>query len=91
MLLLDEPRSALDPVTRQIEDLMKELKNHFTIAIVTHDLAQAKRVADKTGFLYADTSGGARTGYLVEFGGSNQIFNQPKENRRPYVNVVRST
>ncbi len=80
VLLLDEPCSALDPVaTRQIEDLMKELKKRFTIAIVTHNLAQAKRVADKTGFLYVDTSDGARTGYLVEFGESNQIFNQPKE------------
>src|SRR5450755_2615687 len=80
VLLLDEPCSALDPVaTRQIEDLMKELKKRFTIAIVTHNLAQAKRVADKTGFLYVDTSEGARTGSLVEFGVSNQIFNQPKE------------
>jgi phosphate transport system ATP-binding protein len=80
VLLLDEPCSALDPVaTRLIEDLMKELKKRFTIAIVTHNLAQAKRVADKTGFLYVDTSGGARTGYLVEFGDSKQIFNQPKE------------
>jgi len=51
LLLMDEPCSALDPVsTRQIEDLMKELKKRFTIAIVTHNLAQAKRVADKTGF-----------------------------------------
>jgi phosphate transport system ATP-binding protein len=80
LLLMDEPCSALDPVaTRQIEDLMKELKKRFTIAIVTHNLAQAKRVADKTGFLYVDTSDGARTGYLVEFGDSKQIFNEPKE------------
>jgi phosphate transport system ATP-binding protein len=80
LLLMDEPCSALDPVsTRQIEDLMRELKKRFTIAIVTHNLAQAKRVADKTGFLYVDTSDGARTGYLVEFGDSDQIFNEPKE------------
>jgi phosphate transport system ATP-binding protein len=80
LLLMDEPCSALDPVaTRQIEDLMKELKKRFTIAIVTHNLAQAKRVSDKTGFLYVDTSDGARTGYLVEFGDSKQIFNEPKE------------
>jgi phosphate transport system ATP-binding protein len=46
---------------------------------VTHNLAQAKRVADKTGFLYVDTSDGARTGYLVEFGDSKQIFDEPKE------------
>jgi len=80
VLLMDEPCSALDPVsTRQIEDLMKELKKRFTIAIVTHNLAQAKRVADKTGFLYVDTTDGARTGYLVEFGDSSQIFDNPKE------------
>ena len=77
---MDEPCSALDPVsTRQIEDLMKELKKRFTIAIVTHNLAQAKRVADKTGFWYVDTTDGARTGYLVEFGDSSQIFDNPKE------------
>ena len=80
VLLMDEPCSALDPVsTRQIEDLMKELKKRFTIAIVTHNLAQAKRVADKTGFWYVDTTDGARTGYLVEFGDSSQIFDNPKE------------
>jgi phosphate transport system ATP-binding protein len=80
LLLMDEPCSALDPVsTRQIEDLMRELKKRFTIAIVTHNLAQAKRVADKTGFLYVDTSDGARTGYLVEFGDSKQMFDEPKE------------
>src|ERR1035438_8754077 len=80
VLLMDEPCSALDPVaTRQIEDLMKELKSRFTIAIVTHNLQQAQRVSDKTGFLYVDTAEGARTGYLVEFGDSNQIFRDPKE------------
>ena len=47
---------------------MLELKENYTIAIVTHNLQQAKRVADKTGFLYVDTSEGSRTGYLVEFG-----------------------
>jgi len=77
---MDDPCSALDPVsTRQIEDLMKELKKRFTIAIVTHNLAQAERVADKTGFWYVDTTDGARTGYLVEFGDSGQIFDNPKE------------
>jgi len=80
VLLLDEPCSALDPVaTRQIEELMKELKTRFTIAIVTHNLQQAQRVSDKTGFLYVDTSEGGRTGYLVEFGDSDQIFHDPKE------------
>ena len=80
VLLMDEPCSALDPIaTRKIEELMLELKKRFTIAIVTHNLQQAQRVADKTGFLYVDTTQGGRTGYLVEFGDSKQIFENPKE------------
>jgi phosphate transport system ATP-binding protein len=80
VLLMDEPCSALDPIaTRRIEDLMRELKAHYTIAIVTHNLQQAQRVADKTAFLYVDTSAGGRTGYLVEYGDSHQIFNNPRE------------
>jgi phosphate transport system ATP-binding protein len=80
VLLMDEPCSALDPVaTRKVEDLMLELKKKYTIAIVTHNLQQAKRVADNTGFLYVDTSQGGRTGYLVEFGDTRQIFEAPKE------------
>jgi phosphate transport system ATP-binding protein len=58
---------------------MLELKQRYTIAIVTHNLQQAQRVADKTGFLYVDTSGGGRTGYLVEFGDSQQMFHAPRE------------
>jgi phosphate transport system ATP-binding protein len=80
VLLMDEPCSALDPIaTRKIEDLMLELKRKYTIAIVTHNLQQARRVADKTGFLYVDTSQGGRTGYLVEFGDTQQIFESPRE------------
>ena len=80
VLLMDEPCSALDPIaTRKIEELMLELKKRYTIAIVTHNLQQAQRVADKTGFLYVDTTQGGRTGYLVEFGESMQIFRAPKE------------
>ena len=80
VLLMDEPCSALDPIaTRKIEDLMHELKKRYTIAIVTHNLHQASRVSDKTGFLYVDTSQGGRTGYLVEFGDTQQIFEDPKE------------
>ena len=80
VLLMDEPCSALDPIaTRRIEELMLELKERYTIAIVTHNLQQAQRVADKTGFLYVDTTQGGRTGYLVEFGDSKQIFDDPKE------------
>jgi phosphate transport system ATP-binding protein len=78
VLLMDEPCSALDPIaTRKIEELMRELQQRFTIAIVTHNLQQAKRVADYTGFLYVDTTQGGRTGYLVEFGQSSQIFEDP--------------
>jgi phosphate transport system ATP-binding protein len=80
VLLMDEPCSALDPIaTRKIEELMTELKTRYTIAIVTHNLQQAARVADKTGFLYVDTTEGGRTGYLVEFGDTPQIFKSPKE------------
>src|SRR6201981_1322243 len=80
VLLMDEPCSALDPIaTRKIEELMTQLKKRYTIAIVTHNLQQAQRVADKTGFLYVDTSEGGRTGYLVEFGRSQQIFGDPRE------------
>jgi phosphate transport system ATP-binding protein len=88
VLLMDEPCSALDPLaTRKIEDLMHELKQKFTIALVTHNLQQAKRVADKTGFLYVDTTKGGRTGYLVEFGDTKQIFENPKE--KPTQDYIR--
>ena len=80
VLLMDEPCSALDPIaTRRIEDLMAELKKKYTIAIVTHNLQQAKRVADMTAFLYVDTSAGGRTGYMVEYGPTNEIFENPRE------------
>jgi phosphate transport system ATP-binding protein len=80
VLLMDEPCSALDPIaTLKIEELMKELKKKYTIAIVTHNLQQAKRVADHTAFLYVDKSEGGRTGYLVEHGATSEIFNNPRE------------
>ena len=80
VLLMDEPCSAIDPVaTRKIEELMRELKKKYTIAIVTHNLQQAKRVADKTAFLYVDTGEGERTGYLVEYGDTAELFEHPKE------------
>ena len=63
VLLMDEPCSALDPIaTRRIEELMQELKQKYTIAIVTHNLQQAMRVADKTAFMYVDTSRGGAHG-----------------------------
>ncbi len=80
VLLMDEPCSALDPIaTLKIEDMMQGLKKKYTIAIVTHNLQQAKRVADSTAFLYVDTKQGGRTGYLVEFGSTKDIFNNPNE------------
>jgi phosphate transport system ATP-binding protein len=79
ILLMDEPCSALDPIaTRKIEELMRELRQKFTIAIVTHNLQQAQRVADYTGFLYVDTTQGGRTGYLVEFNESKHLFDDPQ-------------
>jgi phosphate transport system ATP-binding protein len=80
VLLMDEPCSALDPIaTRKIEDLMQELKKRFTIAIVTHNLQQASRVADKTAFLYVDTTQGGRTGYLVEYRNTQELFENPEQ------------
>ena len=77
---MDEPCSALDPVaTRKIEELMQELKKRFTIATVTHNLQQAKRVADRTAFFYVDTTQGGRTGYLVEYEDTEKLFNDPRE------------
>jgi phosphate transport system ATP-binding protein len=79
ILLMDEPCSALDPIaTRRIEELMLELKRHFTIVIVTHNMDQARRVADKTAFFYVDTRQG-RTGFLVEYGDTAEIFDHPRE------------
>jgi phosphate transport system ATP-binding protein len=80
VLLMDEPCSALDPVaTRRVEELMIELKEKYTIALVTHNMQQAMRVADKTAFFGVDISQGGRTGYLVELGDTQQIFEDPRE------------
>jgi len=79
VLLMDEPCSALDPIaTRAIEELMVELKEKYTIAIVTHNMQQATRVADKTAFMFVDTSAGGRTGYLIELGDTQQMFENPE-------------
>ena len=76
---MDEPCSALDPIaTGKIEDLMRELKQRFTIVIVTHNMDQARRVADMTAFYYVDTSNG-RTGFLVEYGETAEVFDNPRE------------
>jgi phosphate transport system ATP-binding protein len=80
VLLMDEPCSALDPIaTRQVEELMLQLKECFTVALVTHNMQQATRVADTTAFFSVDISGGGRTGYLVEMGPTRQIFEAPRE------------
>jgi phosphate transport system ATP-binding protein len=85
VLLLDEPASALDPIaTASIEDLMHTLKQRFTIVIVTHNMQQAARVADRTAFFSLDT--GERVGTLVEYGETETIFRNPADTRtRDYV------
>jgi len=80
VLLMDEPCSALDPIaTRQVEELMLELKANYTVALVTHNMQQATRVADTTAFFSVDISRGGRTGYLVEMGPTRQIFEDPQQ------------
>ncbi len=74
VLLMDEPCSALDPqATARIEELMRELKNNYTIIIVTHNMQQAARVSDDTGFMLL--------GELIEFGKTEAIFTAPKDKR----------
>ncbi|MEZ5063266.1 MAG: phosphate ABC transporter ATP-binding protein PstB [bacterium] len=74
VILLDEPASALDPVsTAAIEDLLFELKKRYTIVIVTHNMQQAARVSDFTAFL--------ESGKLVEFGETDQVFTRPRQKR----------
>ncbi len=78
-LLMDEPCSALDPIaTYKIEELLAELKQRYTIVIVTHNMQQASRVSDYTGFLLADES---RTGRLIEFSPTAQLFTNPQDRR----------
>ena len=79
VLLMDEPASALDPIsTMKIEELMRDLKKTYTIVIVTHNMQQAARCSDYTGFMLA---GEATPGELVEFGDSSSIFTTPKDPR----------
>ncbi len=84
VILMDEPCSALDPIaTTRIEDLMHDLRKEYTIVIVTHNMQQAARVADRTAFFtaLADEGTGDRTGVLVEFGKTTQIFEHPNDQR----------
>ena len=79
LLLMDEPTSALDPIsTSKIEDLIHELKNDYTIVIVTHNMQQAARVSDKTGYFYL--------GELIEYDNTRKIFTNPeKESTQNYI------
>ena len=72
IILMDEPCSALDPIaTAKIENLILELKEHFTVVIVTHSMSQAQRVSDYTAFMFL--------GRLIEFGKTEKIFDRPEK------------
>jgi phosphate transport system ATP-binding protein len=78
VLLLDEPCSALDPIsTAKIEELIAELKSDYTVVIVTHNMQQAARCSDRTGFFNIEGTG--KPGQLVEFDDTQRIFNNPTE------------
>jgi phosphate transport system ATP-binding protein len=82
VILLDEPASALDPIsTQSIEDLMHDLKRDYTLVIVTHNMQQAARVADMTAFFSLDVTDGNRTGVLVEYADTPTIFTHPGDKR----------
>jgi phosphate transport system ATP-binding protein len=84
VILMDEPCSALDPIaTARIEDLMRDIKERYTIVIVTHNMQQAARVSDRTAFFTTELSekGDRRTGVLVEFDRTEQIFSTPADER----------
>ena len=74
VILMDEPTSALDPIsTLKIEELIKELKQNYTIIIVTHNMQQAARISDKTVFML--------NGEIIEFSKTDQLFSNPKDKR----------
>jgi phosphate transport system ATP-binding protein len=84
VILMDEPCSALDPIaTSRIEDLMQEIKQDFTIIIVTHNMQQAARVSDRTAFFTTEinTESDRRTGVLVEFDSTQKMFSAPSDGR----------
>ena len=89
VVLMDEPCSALDPIaTGAIEDLMRDIKQRYTIVIVTHNMQQAARVSDRTAFfsVLRNEESDTRTGVLVEYGRTQQIFEDPHDDRtRAYV------
>jgi phosphate transport system ATP-binding protein len=77
VLLMDEPASALDPIsTARVEELIEELRQNYTIVTVTHNMQQAARISDQTAFFTVDED---RAGYLVEVGDTTEIFTNPRE------------
>ncbi|MBW4618791.1 MAG: phosphate ABC transporter ATP-binding protein [Cyanosarcina radialis HA8281-LM2] len=88
VILMDEPCSALDPIsTLRIEELIDELKQQYTVIVVTHNMQQASRISDFTAFFSVGVNEkGSNSGYLVEFDSTEAIFNNPKEElTRDYV------
>ena len=89
VVLMDEPASALDPIaTGAIEDLMKEIKERYTIVIVTHNMQQATRVSDRTAFysVLVNPESDTRTGTLVEYAPTDRLFGDPQDDRtKAYV------
>jgi phosphate transport system ATP-binding protein len=88
IILMDEPCSALDPIsTLKVEELMQQLKEEYTMIIVTHNMQQASRVSDRTAFFNAEaTDAGGKVGYLVEYDSTQKIFSNPEqEYTRDYV------
>jgi len=82
VLLLDEPASALDPIaTQKIEELMRDLREEYTLVIVTHNMQQAARVADRTAFFSLDVDESGRSGVLVEYDETTKIFTAPADKR----------
>ena len=84
VILMDEPCSALDPIsTGKIEDLMLELRQNYSIVIVTHNMQQAARVSDMTAFFTVELDAGEknRTGRVVEFDDTEKIFTNPSDQR----------
>ena len=82
VLLLDEPASALDPIaTQKIEELMHDLKEQYTLVIVTHNMQQAARVADRTAFFSLEVDGRDHSGVLVEYDETTKIFTAPSDKR----------
>jgi phosphate transport system ATP-binding protein len=83
VVLMDEPCSALDPIaTARIEELMRQLKDRFTIVIVTHNMQQAARVSDRTAFFTTEAAAGERrAGVLVEYDATSKIFSNPGDER----------